>query len=63
MERIAELILKLLEIQGVGRHRSAELVVEDEQLINNLQKKYEAGQSSLSVKLSQGSRALEQFKD
>lgn len=50
MERIAELMLRLLEIQSVGRNRSPELMVEDERLLEELQKKYEAGQSSPLVK-------------
>jgi hypothetical protein len=42
MERYAELMLKLLEIQNDGRHRSPELVAEDERLMDDLQKRYEA---------------------
>jgi hypothetical protein len=42
MERYAELMLKLLEIQSDGRHRSPELVAEDERLMDDLQKRYEA---------------------
>jgi hypothetical protein len=37
MQRAAELILRLLEIQSGGRHRSPELIAEDEQLMNDLQ--------------------------
>jgi hypothetical protein len=42
MERYAELMLKLLEIQSDGRHRSPELDAEDERLMDDLQKRYEA---------------------
>jgi hypothetical protein len=37
MQRAAELILRLLEIQSGGRHRSPELIAEDERLMNDLQ--------------------------
>jgi hypothetical protein len=42
-------MLKLLEIQSVGKDRSPELVVEDERLMDDLQKKYQAGRSSALV--------------
>ena len=47
MDRIAELMLRLLEIQSSGRHRSRELVVEDERLMEDLEKKYQAGLPTL----------------
>jgi hypothetical protein len=37
MQRAAELILRLLEIQSGGRHRSPELIAEDERLMVDLQ--------------------------
>jgi hypothetical protein len=42
MQRFAELILRLLEVQSDGRHRSPELVAEDERLMESLQKRYQA---------------------
>jgi hypothetical protein len=39
MENFAELMHRLLEIQSGGRHRSPELVAEDERLIDGLQKR------------------------
>ncbi len=37
MQRAAELILRLLEIQSGGRHRSPELIAEDERLMIDLE--------------------------
>ena len=37
MQRAAELILRLLEIQSGGRYRSPELIAEDERLMDDLQ--------------------------
>ena len=37
MQRAAELILRLLENQRGGRHRSPELIAEDERLMVDLQ--------------------------
>jgi hypothetical protein len=39
MVNFAELMQRLLEIQSGGRHRSPELVAEDERLIDGLQKR------------------------
>jgi hypothetical protein len=43
MENFAELMQRLLEIQSGGRQRSAELIAEDEQLVDRLQKRVLAG--------------------
>jgi hypothetical protein len=40
MQRAAELILRLLQIQSGGSHRSRELIAEDERLMDDLQKCY-----------------------
>jgi hypothetical protein len=42
MERFAELMLRLLELQSGGRPRSPELVAEDERLMDGLQERYRA---------------------
>jgi hypothetical protein len=43
MEYFAELMQRLLEIQSGGRQRSRELIAEDEQLMDGLQKRNLAG--------------------
>jgi hypothetical protein len=40
MERFAELILRLLEIQRDGTPRTPELIAEDDRLMDGLQKRY-----------------------
>lgn len=45
MDRFAELILRLLEVQSGGGPRSPELVAEDEQLLEGLERRYLAGLS------------------
>jgi hypothetical protein len=45
MDRYAELILKLLEIQVGSRPRSPELIAEDERLMEGLERRYQAGLS------------------
>jgi hypothetical protein len=45
MENFAELIQRLLEIQGGGGQRSPEQIAEDERLIEYLQKRHLAGRS------------------
>ncbi len=46
MENFAELIQRLLEIQSGGRERSPELILEDERLMDGLQKRNLAGKST-----------------
>jgi hypothetical protein len=53
MENLAELMQRLLEIQGGGRQRSPELIAEDERLIEGLRSP--AGKSAQTVKLGQDS--------
>lgn len=53
MENFAELKQRLLEIQSGGRHRSPELVAEDERLIDGLQKRILA-EKSPAMKLGVG---------
>jgi hypothetical protein len=53
MQRFAELILRLLEIQSGGRQRSPELVEEDERLMDGLQKRYQARKPPQRMELSQ----------
>jgi hypothetical protein len=55
MQRFAELILRLLEIQSGGRQRSPELVEEDERLMDGLQKRYQARKPPQRMELSQDS--------
>jgi hypothetical protein len=45
MDRFAELILRLLEVQSGGGPRSPELVAEDKQLLEGLERRYLAGLS------------------
>jgi hypothetical protein len=45
MDRFAELILRLLEVESGGGPRSPELVAEDEQLLEGLERRYVAGLS------------------
>jgi hypothetical protein len=52
MQRFAELILRLLEIQSSGRQRSPELIEEDERLMDGLQKRYQARKSPQRMELS-----------
>ena len=40
MQRVAELILRLLETQGGGSHPSPELIAEDKRLMDDLQNCY-----------------------
>ncbi len=49
MDELAELMQRLLEIQGGGRQRSPELVAEDERLMDGLQKRYLAGKPPQAV--------------
>jgi len=53
MENFAELMQRLLETQSGGRHRSPELVAEDERLIDGLQKRILA-EKSPATKLGVG---------
>ena len=41
MEYFAELMQRLLEIQSGGMQRSAELITEDKQLMEDLQKRHQ----------------------
>jgi hypothetical protein len=50
MENFAELMQRLLEIQGGGRPRSPELIAEDERLMDGLQKRTLAGKPVQTVK-------------
>jgi hypothetical protein len=52
MENVTELIQRLLEIQSGGRPRSPELIVEDERLMDGLQKRNLAGEAAQTVKPS-----------
>jgi hypothetical protein len=53
MERLAELMQRLLEIQSGGRQRSPELIAEDERLIDSLQKRYLAAKPPQPAELGQ----------
>jgi hypothetical protein len=53
MENFAELMQRLLEIQGSGRQRSPKLIAEDERLMDRLQKRTLAGKRTETVMLSQ----------
>jgi hypothetical protein len=55
MQRLAELILRLTEIQSGGKDRSPELVAEDERLMDSLEKRYQAIKLRHSMELSQDS--------
>jgi len=48
MENFAELMHRLLEIQSGARHRSPELIAEDERLMDGLQKRTQAGTEAKS---------------
>jgi len=57
MERFAELMQRLLEIQSGGRQRSPELIAEDERLMDGLNvKRHLAEKSTQTVKVSPDSR-------
>lgn len=49
MEDFAELIQRLLEIQGGGRQRSPKLIAEDERLMDALRKRNLAGKPPQTV--------------
>jgi len=53
MENFADLIQRLLEIQSGGRQRSTQLIAEDEQLIDGLQKRSSTRKPVQMVRLSQ----------
>jgi hypothetical protein len=57
----AELMQRLLEIQGGGSQRSPELIAEDERLMDGLQKRTLAGMRSPTVPLSQDSPGRTRF--
>ena len=52
MEKFAELMQRLLEIQS-GERRSAKLIAEDERLMRSLQKKNQAGKATQRLELSE----------
>ncbi len=58
---LAELMQRLLEIQGGGSQRSPELIAEDERLMDGLQKRTLAGMRSPRVPLSQDSPGRTRF--
>jgi hypothetical protein len=49
MEDLAELMQRLLEIQGGGRQRSPKLIAEDERLMDALRKRNLAGKPPQTV--------------
>jgi hypothetical protein len=59
MENFAELMQRLLEIQGSGKQRSPKLIAEDERLMDRLQK---AGKRTETVMLSPESPERPRFK-
>jgi hypothetical protein len=58
MDRYAELILKLLEIQVDSKPRSPELIAEDDKLMEGLERRYQEG---LSYRCSDFRRNPDQF--
>jgi hypothetical protein len=61
MERFAELIQRLLEIQR-GEKRNPALVDEDARLLDRLRKRAFGAKPAQTVKLSQDSRVGQRFK-
>jgi hypothetical protein len=61
MERFAELIQRLLEIQ-CGKRRNPALIEEDTRLLHRLRKKAFGAKPAQTVKLSQDSRVGQRFK-
>jgi hypothetical protein len=53
MEKFAELMQRLLEIQSGGRQRSAELIEEDKRLMEDLQKRHLEGKPPQNGKTRQ----------
>jgi hypothetical protein len=62
MEDFAQLMRRLLEIQSGGRAKSPKPIVEDERLIEYLQRRHLAGRPSQTVELSQDSPEGARFK-
>jgi len=53
MENFAELMQRLLEVQHGARRKSAELIEEDERLMERLQERVLAGKSLQTKRLNQ----------
>jgi hypothetical protein len=57
MENFAELMQRLLEIQSGERHRSPELITEDERLMDGLRKRTSTGESLQTANADENSLA------
>ena len=53
MENFEELMQRLLEVQSAGEKRSPKLIVEDQRLMDGLQKRIAGNQFKQTVKLGQ----------
>jgi hypothetical protein len=62
MEDFAQLMRRLLEIQSGGRAKSPEPIVEDERLIEHLQRRHLAVEPAQTLKLNQESLERARFK-
>ncbi len=62
MEKLAELMQRLLEIQSGGRQRSPQPIAEDERLMDGLRKRSLAGKPLQAVRLSQDSPERTRFE-
>ena len=62
MERFAQLMQRLLEIQSGERLRSPELIAEDERLMDGLQKRHLAEKPPQTIKVSPDSQQRTRLK-
>jgi hypothetical protein len=61
MQHFGELMQRLREIQSGGRQRSPKLIAEDRKLMNDLQKRNLAGNSTQTSKLRSDGRVRERL--
>ena len=62
MRDLADLMQRLMELQSGGRHRSSELLAEDERLMDGLQKRNLAEKSALATRVGQATSGHTQFE-
>jgi hypothetical protein len=62
MRDLADLMQRLMELQSGGRHRSPELLAEDERLMDGLQKRNLAEKSALTTRVGQATSGHTQFE-
>lgn len=62
MRDLADLMQRLMELQSGGRHRSSELLAEDERLMDGLQKRNLAEKSALTTRVGQATSGHTQFE-